>query len=240
MRLPALLAAVLLALAGGGPVLAQPQPAAVAPLLAPGRIDPLRLLPPPPAEASAEQKAELAELHRIQDARTPARFAQAKWDSDHEDASAFAAVLGPKFDLAALPATGRLLATVTREQSGAKKLAKADFHRPRPWVVDPTLVGCDHSDDKPNSSYPSGHTTLAFALGVVLADLAPERSQEILARARDYAESRLVCGVHFRSDIIAGEAFGTVIGAELLDAPGLRPEIEAARAELRRAGLTAQ
>jgi acid phosphatase (class A) len=214
-----------------------PSPAA-APVGAPVAIDPMRLLPPPPAEGSALQKAEIAELHRIQRARTPAELARAAWDSEHETPSgAYQATLGPKFDLAALPATSRVLDEVLREQSAAKKLGKGEFHRPRPWIVDPTLVGCDHSDDKPNSSYPSGHATMAFSVGVVLADLMPDRAQAILARAGDYARNRLVCGVHFPSDIAAGQALGTAVAVEVLHEAAFQPDLEAARAELRSAGL---
>lgn len=202
-----------------------------------GAIDPLRLLPPPPLEGSAVQAGELAELRRIQADREPASLARAEWDNAHEDASAFEPTLGSGFDLAHLPQTARLLAAVRAEQSTAKKRAKADFHRPRPWVRDPSLVGCPHGDDKPNSSYPSGHATMAFAMAVVLADLIPDRAQDLLARAADYSQNRLVCGVHFRSDIVAGQAFGTAIGVELLASPHLQAALDAARNELRQAGV---
>ncbi len=230
MRHSVPLLASLLALTLVTPALAQEAPAPS--ILSPADADAARLLPPPPAEGSAAQKAELAELHRIQDARTPAQLAQAKWDNDHEDPSAFTPTLGPKFDMANLPATAKLLKIVDHEQSVAKKRAKVTFARNRPWVIDPTLVGCDHADDKPRSSYPSGHTTMGYAMAVVLADLMPDKAQAVLARAQDYAEDRLVCGVHFRSDIIAGQALGTAVGVQLLHAPALQDDIEAARKEL--------
>ncbi|WP_374572094.1 phosphatase PAP2 family protein [Phenylobacterium sp.] len=246
MRRRSLAYAAALAVLACAPALAQSpssQMDAPPPAAYPGKIlkaedvDPRGLLPPPPAEGSAAQKAELAELHQIQDSRTPSEFALAEWDNIHEDPSAFAPTLGPKFDMAELPATARLLEIVEHEQSAAKKLAKAEFHRPRPWVVDSTVVGCDHSDDKPNTSYPSGHTTMAFTMAVVLSDLMPERSQDIFARASEYAHDRMVCGVHFRSDIVAGQAFGTAIGVQLVHAPELQGELEAARQELHAAGL---
>jgi acid phosphatase (class A) len=220
----------LLALTFAAPALAQEAPAPS--ILAAADVDPVRLLPPPPPEGSAAQKAELAELHRIQETRTPSQLALARWDNDHEDPSAFAPTLGPNFDMAKLPATAKLLKIVDHEQSVAKKLGKTAFGRPRPWVVDPTLVGCDHADDKPKSSYPSGHTTMGFAMAVVLADLLPDRAQAILARAQEYAEDRLVCGVHFRSDIVAGQALGVAVGVQLLHAPALKADLEAARQEL--------
>lgn len=230
--------ASLLALTLATPTLAQDAAQPAATILSAGEIDPVRLLPPPPPEGSAAQKAELAELHRIQESRTPSQLALAEWDNDHEDPSAFAPTLGPNFDMATLPATAKVLKIVEHEQSAAKKLGKAAFGRSRPWVVDPTLVGCDHADDKPKSSYPSGHTTMGYAMAVVLADLIPDRSQAILARAQEYAEDRLVCGVHFRSDIVAGQALGTAVAVQLLHAPAFQADLEAARRELATVRLT--
>ena len=79
---------------------------------------------------------------------------------------------------------------------------------------------------------------MAFAMAVVLANLMPERSADILQRANDFAYSRLVCGVHFRSDVVAGQALGTAVGTALLRDPAMQVDLEAARAELRAHGLT--
>lgn len=228
----ALLACAVSALLAVGAAAQTPAPAS-APV-----IDPAMILPTPPAEGSAMQKQELAELHHIQDTRTQADLDTAAWDSEHEDWTAFAPTLGLKFDMDVLPATAKVLRAVDEEQTAAKRAGKAHFQRPRPWVVDSTVKGCDHSDDKPNSSYPSGHATMIFAMAVVLTDLMPDRSADILQQARDYAESRLVCGVHFRSDIVAGQALGTAVGTEFLHDPAMQADLAAARAELKAHGLT--
>ena len=69
-------------------------------------------------------------------------------------------------------------------------------------------------------------------MGVVLASLIPEKSQAILARASEYAEHRLVCGVHFRSDIVAGQQFGTVLALRLMQNPQFQTQMNLARTEL--------
>ena len=226
-------------LAHAGVVQAKPAGGAAGPqILNPIAIDPLRLLPPFPVDGSATQAEELAELRRLQATRTPAEFERAKWNAEHEDATAFASAMGPKFDLAKLPATARLLQDVRAEQAAISKRAKSEFHRTRPWVADPAIVGCPHGGDKGKSAYPSGHSTLGYTLAVVMADLAPEQAQSVLARAADYAHDRLVCGAHYRSDVVAGQAMGVAIGVELLRAPALKPELDAARRELATAGVT--
>ena len=99
-------------------------------------------------------------------------------------------------------------------------------------IVDPSLASCS-KEDAPQSSYPSGHATMGFSMGVVLASLIPEKAQLILRRATEYAENRLVCGMHFRRDIQAGQTLGTVIATELMQSPSFRVDFDAAALELR-------
>ena len=197
-----------------------------------GPIDPSLLLPPPPATGSPLAKAEVAELHAIGQGATPDMRAAAKHDSDDERPDLFNDVLG--FDVMALPVTSELLSEVVKEQSAESGAAKKFFRRDRPWIVDSSIESCEpHGPGPAKTSYPSGHAALAFSTGVVLAALIPGKSQAILARAKDYAENRLVCGMHFRSDIAAGQDLGTVVAVRLMQDPGFAREMDAARAELR-------
>ncbi|GIL37976.1 phosphatase PAP2 family protein [Roseiterribacter gracilis] len=223
---------------------ADPAPAAAPPTktlqwLRAEDVEPGQLLPPPAAAASPEQQADLAALRDVIRTRTPERYAQAKWDDEHEDASIFAATIGDGFNLSALPATAELLKLVQHEQSVAANMAKRYFLRPRPWAVDTTIVACDFKLGKPPlTSYPSGHATLGYSVGFVLAALIPEKAQAIQARAKDYAYSREVCGAHYHSDTEASHALGVAVATRLLTLPALQSRIEAARRELRTARLT--
>ncbi len=134
-------------------------------------------------------------------------------------------------DLAGLPETEKRLRIVANQ-------AKAWFQRLRPFVVDPNLVGCDRTDTKPLTAYPSGHATLAYAQAPMLQDLFPTKAAAIQARADDDAFRRLVCGVRYRSDVAAGRTLGLRVARDLLDSPKLRPQLDAARAELRSARRT--
>jgi acid phosphatase (class A) len=217
-------------------------------VLKPEEVDPGRLLPPPPADGSESQQKELAEVTRLVKTRTPQRFAQAKWDNDHEDPTAFAAVIGPGFDLKKLTATSKLLEVAMNDQSVIASASKEYFRRKFPVAAAGAAVTnyrdwtCDEEvakpADRPLRSYPSGHSTMGFSIGIVLASLIPEKSQAILARAADYAYSREVCGDHYHSDIEASHALGNAIGMALLKNETLKPQIEAAREELRSAHLT--
>ncbi|CAM3089993.1 autotransporter family protein [Methylobacterium mesophilicum] len=57
-----------------------------------------------------------------------------------------------------------------------------------------------------NASFPSGHTTYAFTSGYLLAMLVPQQYQNVLLRASEYGESRIVLGVHYPLDVIGSRA----------------------------------
>jgi acid phosphatase (class A) len=202
------------------------------------QYNPAQLLPPPPADGSPATQAELDELHRIAKSRTAEQLADAQRDDENEDVTTFATVMGPGFDLKALPKTAKLFADLLHEDKPAAKLAKTFFKRNRPWVSDPALLSCG-KPDAPDSSYPSGHATVGYSAAVILAALAPEKAQAIMKRAADYAENRLVCGVHYRRDIVAGEVLGTTVAVELMSTPAFKEEFDAARQELRAAHVAA-
>jgi acid phosphatase (class A) len=194
------------------------------------------LLPPPPAEDAPASVEGRAELHRLAAVRTPERLAQAKHDDEVEDVRSIADIFGPAFDLARYPATAKLFEDLRNEDSVAAKRAKSYFKRERPFHTDPALDVCDDGHDSRNS-YPSGHATMGYAAAAVLANLMPGNAQIILARADDYAESRLYCGVHYRSDLTAGAVLANVMVVKLMEKPEFQAELDAARAELTKAHL---
>lgn len=202
-----------------------------------GELEPARILPAPPTPGSMVERAELAALHRIVEGAGAERLARARWDDGHEDPGLFDAAVGARIE--DMPLTWSLLRSVQEEGDAAADLAKARFDRRRPWSVDPTLANCDAGRKaNPGRSYPSGHATLGYSTGFVLARLLPERAQAILARAADYAMSREVCGVHFPSDTEASHVLGTLVAVRLLADPAFSARFAAARAELAAAHVT--
>ncbi|MCI3182199.1 acid phosphatase [Caulobacter sp. CCUG 60055] len=240
-----LLAAAAVAALAASPALAQaPTPAAkphkpgkVLQFLTAEDVDARRLLPPPPADDAAAGKADLEAVRQTIAARSPERLAQAKWDDDHEDPSAFFATAGEGFDLKTLPATAEVMKIVQVDAAAAATAAKKVFARKRPWAVDPAIPTCD-PDDKPLTSYPSGHAAQGYAFAMTYAVLMPEKAQAFMVRAKDYALSRVVCGAHFPTDIQASHALSAAVVASLLKNPGFQAKVAAAKAELRTAKFT--
>jgi acid phosphatase (class A) len=208
--------------------------------LSPEDLDPATLLAPPPADGSDQQKAELAEVLRMQQAASKERLDQAVWDDRHESSELWIPTLGPiGFDLTKLPATAAMLDAVLHERDAAADVVKVYFGRRRPWTFNQDIQVCEAAGKKGSQvrAYPSGHGTLAYAQGIILARLMPNKGQIILARAEDFAESRMICGVHSRSDIRASAVLGSTIGTLLLHNAEFKPLLDSARAELSAAGL---
>jgi acid phosphatase (class A) len=205
-------------------------------LLDPALFDATRLLPPPPASGSPKAVGELAEVKAIAARTTPEMLAAATHDAKDETPDIFNPVIG--FDIAKAPAAAKLLSLVGDEEEDDTKAAKDFFHRDRPWIVDSSIRTCTPVKPGPAAnSYPSGHSTRGFSMAVVLAALLPAKSQAIMARAAEYAENRLVCGMHFRSDITAGQQFGTVLALQLMRNAQFQAQMDAARADLKAAHL---
>ena len=83
-----------------------------------------------------------------------------------------------------------------------------------------------------NFDYPSGHTTASWEAGLVLSELAPDAATPVLARARAFGESRVVCGVHNMSAVEAGWMTATAVFAAQHASAAFRADLDTARAEL--------
>jgi acid phosphatase (class A) len=233
---------VLLAPAAMGPAQTmKPAKPAGAATKAPYYIDPMvlnlmTLIPPPPVMDSAEQQAELSVLHKVEQTRTPAQVAAAKADEAEEDMFAYKTVLGAGFSPEALPVTAELGEHVKNEQSVAGGALKLVFQRVRPYATDKTLHPVCELTQAANS-YPSGHALTGYLEGFTLAEIVPEKRTEILARADDYAHNRLVCGVHYPSDVEASRRVAYVVFGYMMATPRFQRDLAAAKAELAAKGL---
>lgn len=189
------------------------------------------LLADPPAVGSAANDAELALLQHIQDTRTPELAAKARADEKEEDIFIFRAVLGQNFMPDILPVTAALGAHVKNEQSVVGALLKRSFQRPRPYQTDSALHPVC-AMKKMHDSYPSGHAFTGYLEALTLVELFPYERNEILGRADDYAHNRLVCGVHYPSDIEASRRIAYAVFGFMLSTPKFQQDLEAARLEI--------
>lgn len=80
-------------------------------------------------------------------------------------------------------------------------------NRPRPCTFEPHCWARLLPPDQ--FSFPSGHTITAFAVTVSLAMFYPGMSPGLLFCAFSVAASRIMLGMHFLSDVLAGAAIGS-------------------------------
>jgi hypothetical protein len=105
---------------------------------------------------------------------------------------------------------------------------------PRPFQTEPrtlTIVGPDYFNvpagnevynrgpimdliDSP--SFPSGHTTYGYMGSLLLAVLVPDRYQEMVVRAAEYGNDRIILGAHYAMDVLAGRTLAAYDLAHLL------------------------
>jgi len=205
--------------------------AAKSPYVTAQSLDLLPYVPPPPTADSARAKAEMDEVLALQASRSPERTAQAAADAVENVYVLFQPLLGPGFNAAALPKTDLLFTRVRDSEGATLDPVKDVYKRPRPFQANSAV--------KPaiplsmSGSYPSGHATAGTLMGIVMAELLPEKRVAIWARIDDYAESRIIGGVHYRSDLEAGRSAGAAIAAYMWANPSFRADFAAASNELR-------
>jgi acid phosphatase (class A) len=200
------------------------------------QLDAWSILPNPPADHSPAGDAELAEVHRIQDARQPSQIAHAMADDAEEDIFIFRGILGDKFTPDALPRTAELSTHLHNDESIIGGTAKKHFQRIRPFNFDATVKPvCKTNNDVKDYGYPSGHALTGYLEALALIQIVPEKRDAILARADDYAHSRVVCGVHYPGDGAASKLTAYAMMAIMMNNPRFKKELEAARTETRRA-----
>jgi acid phosphatase (class A) len=209
--------------------------------ISPEQLDAASILPNPPADHSPAAAAELAEVHRLQDTRTSADIAHAKADDAEEDMFIFKDILGDKFTPAALPQTALLSTHLHSDEGVIVGPAKSFFHKLRPFNFDASVKPvCKVNSNAADYGYPSGHAATGYLEALALIQMVPEKRDAILARADDYAHSRVVCGVHYPADGAASKSVAYAMMGIMMNNPRFRQELEAARAETRRAlGLDA-
>ncbi len=200
--------------------------------VSPQDVELQRFLGPPPAVNSPAQEADLAAVLELQRARTAAQVAEAQADQE-VSVFRFADVLGERFAEDRVPKTAALAERVCRESAAVTGAAKKFWSRPRPYVAAPEVKPV--VSHVTSGSYPSGHATCGYLWAILLADIIPERHDELFARGRRYGLNRVIGGVHYPTDAEAGRLSGAVIAAALYANPAFRADLAAARTELRAA-----
>lgn len=193
------------------------------------------LLPAAPKPGSARYEADRQVFRNTRQLEGTPRWALAQQDVDYATPKLmadFSCAMGVPLDAARLPQLASLIDQTSRAAEASTGPAKQANQRQRPFLIDPGAT-CQPSSPLARSfDYPSGHATRGWAVGLVLTELAPDRATDLLLRARAFADSRVVCGVHNLSAIEAGSMNGAAVVATLHANDVFQSQLAAARKEL--------
>ena len=143
----------------------------------------------------------------------------------------YSTILGSRFAAANLPLTAALSQHLRQESSVVNPALKIAFNRPRPFVADSTVTPvCERTS---SNSYPSGHSMVGYLEGFALAQMLPEDADVILKRADTYAQNRVLCGVHYPSDVEASHVIASALFAAISTSEVFQQELATAKGELR-------
>jgi undecaprenyl-diphosphatase len=92
--------------------------------------------------------------------------------------------------------------------------------RARPFLVHPLPRPLVHPPS--TGSFPSGHSTTAFACATVIAWADPRLAAPVFVLAALVAWSRVYVGVHYPLDVVGGAALGVLVATALLRLPAIR------------------
>ncbi len=219
-----------------GIALLVPQAHAWGGYLAGHEVDFHSVLPGPPAVDSLWDRADQGLVQSYQSVEET-RFQMADLDQN-QLYPRFEAAFGRPIAKKTSPALVKLLDRAIEDVDATAAPAKDYFHRPRPFQRLQLQRVCEKSpapkpEDHPThgNSYPSGHSTHGWTVAMILARVAPERTAAVMARAEMYQESRLVCGMHFPSDIEAGHEVAVAVVSHLDASSEFQRDLAKARDE---------
>ena len=236
---------VVLILVGCSPVEQQSRPAPVMeihPGLLKGYLsaddlpNSLELIPSPPTEGTAAFALDQAISRKTLTLQgTPRWDLAARYAVLHfpEATGAFSSVIGIPITEEDTPYLYMLMRRTLTDAGLSTYTAKDHYTRKRPFMTNGEPI-CTPEDEellREDGSYPSGHTAIGWAWALILCEIFPEHTDAILARGREFGESRMICNVHWQSDVNEGRFMGAATVARLHADLGFLADLEAAKAE---------
>ena len=155
-----------------------------------------------PEFASDEVRYNWGKEQRQDSVRLAIAIADAEWNDLEVVLSRWQEAFGMPVSNATTPHIYALLVNSITTVDPMRIEPKAFYHRQRPFErYGDTMPSHEESFLRGEGSYPSGHSLRGWLIGLVLAQVAPERAEAILARSWDYCNSRVIVGAHWQSDV---------------------------------------
>ena len=167
----------------------------------------LSIMPAPPDFNSPEfaydeVRYNWGKMQRQDSVRLAVAIADAEWNDWELILNRWQEAFGMPISETATPHIYALLVNSITTIDPMRIEPKAFYHRQRPFErYGDTMPSHEEPFLRGEGSYPSGHSLRGWLIGLVLAQVAPERAEAILARSWDYCNSRVIVGAHWQSDV---------------------------------------
>jgi acid phosphatase (class A) len=177
-----------------------------------------------PANSSKRTRAELDYLLELQRTRTPEELewclkianiyydptiinpADKKFNVNRDNLFYLGRNLGSWYQRENLPQTTELLSRVIHDSMVYMVEFKLKYARPRPYTIETKLKV---EKPLPHGAFPSGHSFGSFVNAELISRLAPDRREDLMNSAQEFAWSRELLGVHYPSDSEAGKIWAS-------------------------------
>ena len=133
-------------------------------------------------------------------------------DSVENIMDSFSEAFGQELSASKTPAIYKVMSKSITDVNNSKNIAKNFYKRQRPYVFygrEPCVLVLEDYDPVSNFSYPSGHTSRAWIVALLLASLKNTNTTAIFEKAKSIGVDRINCGVHWQSDVEASLTVAT-------------------------------
>jgi membrane-associated phospholipid phosphatase len=175
-------------------------------------------LPPPNPGATQSEIAWLKDFVALREGNPDAEYQMAYWDTG-SPAMRWIEIVKERIVDGRVPVTQGwrqmvLLPIAMHDAMVAAWDSKYAYNRPRPSKVDPSVMTTLAVPNSP--SYPAEHAVAAGAAEVVLSYFFPSEAARFKSLAEEAGRSRLLAGLHYPSDVIAGLELGRAVGQRVV------------------------
>jgi acid phosphatase (class A) len=202
-------------------------------------VDIAALLPSPPTESSPAGRLDLQIVKELQQNMTPDRAKAIRDDLPQDVYNIARPVLGPNFTKDKFPLTGEFMDKVVKDAGFGVGPVKQKYMKPRPFKYSPELAKAfdDIANSTGGATYPSGHSTTAFEVALILGTMLPSKRDALYERAYTYSIHRVTSGAAYPSDAEGGHIAATLAVHAMMQKPEFRADYDAVKAELAKGGI---
>jgi len=202
--------------------------------------DVVQCIPAPPEDPSPAFDYDIIRyVWGKQQRQNPERLAMAKRDAIWNLDTTIAILSEPFGIMVSAKETPEIYELLTRGVTTIEDIRyrpKAHYFRTRPFAYygEESIFPQDDEFLAAEGSYPSGHTIRSWACALLMAEINPEASEAIFARAWEYGISRVISGCHWQSDVDASRPVASIGYARLQTSDEFRSQMARAKKEFRK------